>query len=165
MSAAQAHAAGLPERELDVYGLDPQVSDPLVLGWMTAVARHTGGEVVSADRRQVLVPDAGAAVDLTLWTGTVVPSGDLVAAVRPFLAGSRLGPVEQTAGGGYTVTSRFEFDGALTLTAEPRDAVPVCCRSNSSATCCVIVEPPSTTRRARRFFQAARTIATGSTPT
>ncbi len=125
LPAAQAHAAGLPEHDFDLYSLDPQVSDPLVLGWMTAAARHTGGAVISADRTQVLVPDAGAAVDLTLWTGTVVPSGDLVAAVRPLLAGSRLGPVEQRPGGAYSVTSRFEFDGALTLTAQPRDAVPV----------------------------------------
>ena len=120
-----SRAVGLPDRDLDLYGLDPQASDPLVLGWMTAVARHTGGAVISADRSQAIVPDAGAAVDLTLWTGTVVPSGDLVAAVRPFLAGSRPGPVEQQPGDAYSMTSRFEFDGALTLAAQPRDAVPV----------------------------------------
>ena len=125
LPADQARAVGLPDRDLDLYGLDPQASDPLVLGWMTAVARHTGGAVISADRSQAIVPDAGAAVDLTLWTGTVVPSGDLVAAVRPFLAGSRPGPVEQQPGDAYSMTSRFEFDGALTLAAQPRDAVPV----------------------------------------
>ena len=125
LPATAAHAYGLPEHDLDLYALDPQVSDPLVLGWMTAAARRTGGAVVSADRSQVIVPDAGAAVDLTLWTAAVVPAGDLVAAVRPFLAGSRLGPVQQLPGGAYAVTSRFEFDGALTLTAQPRDTVPV----------------------------------------
>lgn len=125
LPAAQAHAAGMPDRDLDLYALDPGVSDPLVLGWMTASARHVGGAVVSADRAQVIVPDAGAAVDLTLWTAAVVPSGDLVTAVRPFLAGSRLGAVRQLPGGGYSMTSRFEFDGALTLAAQPRDAVPV----------------------------------------
>ncbi|HEY0117761.1 MAG TPA: hypothetical protein VGC04_03170, partial [Cellulomonas sp.] len=121
----QAHAQGLPDRDLDLYALDPQVSDPLVLGWMTAAARRTGGAVVSADRAQLIVPDAASAVDLTLWTGAVVPSGDLVSAVRPFLAGSRPGPVRELPGGAYTLTSRFEFDGALTVTAQPRDAVPV----------------------------------------
>lgn len=120
-----ARAQGLPAQDLDLYALDPQVSDPLVLGWMTAAARRRGGAVVSADRTQVIAPDPAASVDLTVWTGTVLPSGNLVAAVRPFLAGSRLGPVEQGAGGAYLVTSRFEFDGALTLTASPATAVPV----------------------------------------
>ncbi len=131
LAARQAGGAGLPDHDLDLYALDPQVSDPLVLGWMTAAARRTGGAVVSADRTQVIVPDAGSAVDLTLWTGTVVPPGDLVTAVRPFLAGSRPGPVQQLPGGGYALTSRFEFDGALTLTAQPRDAVPVAVAAQS----------------------------------
>lgn len=120
-----ARAQGLPPQDLDLYALDPQVSDPLVLGWMTAAARRRGGAVVSADRSQVIAPDPAAAVDLTVWTGAVLPSGDLVAAVRPLLAGSRLGRVEQAADGAYAVTSRFEFDGALTLTASPAAAVPV----------------------------------------
>ena len=131
LPADRAHAHGLPDHDLDLYALDPQVSDPLVLGWMTAAARRTGGAVVPADREQAIVPDAGAAVDLTLWTGTVLASGDLVTAVRPFLAGSRLGAVEQHPGGAYSVTSRFEFDGALTLTAKPRDAVPVAVASQT----------------------------------
>ena len=124
-SARQARGQGLPDRDLDLYALDRQASDPLVLGWMTAAARRSGGAVISADRRQVVVPDAGAPVDLTLWTGTVLAQADLVATVRPFLAGSRLGQVEPLPGGGYAVTSRFEFDGALTVTAAGRNAVPV----------------------------------------
>lgn len=124
-SARQALGQGLPDRDLDLYALDRQVSDPLVLGWMTAAARHSGGALISADRRQVIVPDAGARVDLTLWTGTVMDATDLVATVRPLLAGSRLGQVEPVPDGGYSVTSRFEFDGALTVTAQPRNAVPV----------------------------------------
>lgn len=131
LAARQASGQGLPDHDLDLYALDPQVSDPLVLGWMTAAARRTGGAVVSADRSQVIVPDAGSAVDLTLWTGAVVPPGDLVTAARPFLAGSRPGPVQQLSGGAYALTSRFEFDGALTLTAQPRDAVPVAVASLS----------------------------------
>ncbi len=124
-SVRQARAQGLPDRDLDLYALDRHVSDPLVLGWMTAAARRSGGAVISADRRQVIAPDAGAAVDLTLWTGTVLSSADLVATVRPLLAGSRLGKVEQQPDGSYSVTSRFEFDGALTVTAQRRNAVPV----------------------------------------
>ena len=124
-STRQARGQGLPDRDLDLYALDRQVSDPLVLGWMTAAARRSGGAVISADRRQVIVPDAGASVDLTLWTGTVMASADLVSTVRPLLAGSRLGRVEPLPDGGYAVTSRFEFDGALTVTAQGRNEVPV----------------------------------------
>ena len=123
--AIAARTQGLPDGDLDLYALDSGAADPLVLGWMPAAARRVGGAVVSADRTQVIVPDAGAAVDLTLWTGTRLASTDLVTAVRPFLAGSRLGPVEQRGDGAYSMTSRFEFDGALTLTVEPRSAVPV----------------------------------------
>lgn len=125
LGVREARAQGLPGRDLDLYALDPEVRDPLVLGWMTAAARRTGGAVVSADRTQVVVPDAGAAVDLTLWTGTVLSPSDLLTAVRPFLAGSRLGPVAQQESGAYSVTSTFEFDGALTLAVQRRDEVPV----------------------------------------
>lgn len=125
MPAAGARAQGLPDQDLDLYALDRAVTDPLVLGWMTAAARRAGGAVVSADRRQLLVPDPATAVDLTLWTGTVLGSDDLVAAVRPALAGSRLGHVEPHAEGGYALTSRFEYDGAVVVTVERRTAVPV----------------------------------------
>ncbi len=125
LPAADARLQGLPDQDLDLYALDPRVTDPLVLGWMTAAARRSGGAVVSADRRQVLLPDPGAAVDLTLWTGTVLESEDLVAAVRPALAGSRLGRVERGPDGGYAMTSRFEFDGGVVVTVARRTAVPV----------------------------------------
>jgi hypothetical protein len=123
--ADSARGLGLPDRDLDLFALDPRLADPLVLGWMTAAARRAGGGVLSADRRQAIVPDPASAVDLTLWSGTAVPSGELVAAVRSVLAGARMRPVEQLSGGGYAVTARFEYDGALALTVQPRDAVPV----------------------------------------
>jgi len=123
--AADARVQGLPDRDLDLYALDPQVTDPLVLGWMTAAARRSGGAVVSADRSQVIAPDAGASVDLTLWTGSVLAASDLVTAVRPFLAGSRMGVLEQRPDGAYSVTSAFQFDGAIRVSVERRNAVPV----------------------------------------
>ena len=46
LRAAEARLQGLPDRDLDLYALDPHVSDPLVLGWMTAAAgppRGAGG--------------------------------------------------------------------------------------------------------------------------
>lgn len=127
LRADDARDEGLPDRDLDLYGLAQSVADPLALGWLTAAARRVGGAVVSADRRQVIVPDPGAAVDLTLWTGLVVPADELVAGVRPYLAGARMAAATplDAGGGSFSVTARFEFDGALTLSARPRDAVPV----------------------------------------
>lgn len=131
------HVDGLAPQDLDLYALDHTVTDGLVLGWVTAAARRAGGAVVSADRKQVIAPDPAAAVDLTLWTGAVVSPADLVAAVRPFLAGARMGDVRSTpdapAGvpAAYSVTARFEFDGALTVSAQPRDAVPIAVAAQS----------------------------------
>ncbi len=124
----EARAEGLPERELDLYGLPASVTDPVALGWLTAAARRTGGAVVSADRSQVIVPDQGTAVDLTLWSGAKLTASELVATVRPFLAGARVDQAQALIGAGdgaFSVEARFEFDGALTFIAQPRDAVPV----------------------------------------
>jgi hypothetical protein len=128
LRADDARDGGLPDRDLDLYGLPPQVADPLALGWLTATARHAGGAVVSADRTLAVVPDPAAAVDLTLWSGAVVPAPDLVATVRPYLAGARMDQprvVADAGPGAFAVTGRFEFDGALTVAAQRRDAVPV----------------------------------------
>ncbi len=131
LPAARPGEDDLPERDLDLYGLTRGESDPLVLGWASAAARRAAGAVVSADRAQVLAPDAAAAADLTLWTGTVLTATDLVAVARPHLAGARTEQAMALPGGrsggppAYTVTARFQYDGALTLTAQPRDAVPV----------------------------------------
>lgn len=128
LHAQEARALGLPERELDLFGLPASVSDPVALGWLTAAARHTAGAVLSADRSQVIVPDPAAAVDLTLWTGTRLTASELVTVVRPFLAGARVEQAQTLAGAGdgaFSVAASFEFDGALTVFAQPRDAVPV----------------------------------------
>lgn len=128
---AHRAADGLPARDLDLYALAPGVSDPLILGWLGAAARRAGGAVISADRTQVLAPDPSTAVDLTLWTGTALTAPELVARVRPFLAGARVGEPSALPGGQpggpapYSVTARFEFDGAVDVSAQPRDAVPV----------------------------------------
>lgn len=120
-------ASGLPDRPLDLYALTRGAADPMVLGWLAAAARRAGGAVVSADRKQVIVPDAAASVDLTLWTGTAYAAPDLVAAARPYLAGARVGQPMAIPGvpAAYTVTAEFQYDGALTIAAQPRDAVPV----------------------------------------
>ncbi len=122
-----AGGAGLPDHPLDLYALAPGVSDPLVLGWMAAAARRAGGAVVPADRSRVIVPDSAASVDLTLWTPTAYAAPELVAAARPYLAGSRVGQPKAIPGipSAFTVAAQFEYDGALTLAAQPRDAVPV----------------------------------------
>jgi hypothetical protein len=166
LPAGEARTQGLADRDLDLYALDRGVTDPLVLGWMTAAARRSGGAVISADRRQVIVPDPAAAVDLTLWTATVLSSGDLVAAVRPFLAGSRLGQVAQQPDGGYAVRSRFEFDGSLAFTVERRTAVPVAVAGfpwgeHGPWTCAVTWVPPDpaelTAEQPSRMHVIART--------
>lgn len=128
LHAREARALGLPERELDLFGLPASVTDPVALGWLTAAARRTAGAVLSADRSQVIVPDPATAVDLTLWTGTRLTASELVTVVRPFLAGARVEQAQALAGAGdgaFSVAARFEFDGALTVFAQPRDAVPV----------------------------------------
>jgi len=122
---------GLLARDVDLYALHQHVDDVVVLGWMTAAARRTGGAVVPADRTSVIAPDPAAAVALTLWTSVAIGPDELLPLVRPALVGARLGP-PQPAGPapadspvGSTLTAAFEYDGTVLVTAGPRDEVPV----------------------------------------
>ena len=130
-------ADGLLARDVDLYALDQQVDDVVVLGWMTAAARRTGGAVVSADRTAVIAPDPAAAVALTLWSGVAMGPDELVPVVRPALVGARLGspqpagpvpadgPAPTDGPIGCTLAATFEYDGTVLVTAGRRDEVPV----------------------------------------
>ncbi len=135
LDGAAARALGLPARDLDLYGLPvatpdgAAVSPALVAGWATAAARRTGGGILPADRRQVVVPDPASALDLTLWSPVPLAAQDAVPLVRPALSGSRLGltgtPAQGGAPGGFSLTATYEYDGAVVVKLSRSDEVPV----------------------------------------
>ncbi|MFC8191771.1 hypothetical protein ACFUMH_08940 [Cellulomonas sp. NPDC057328] len=135
LDAASARALGLPAQDADLYGLPvttpagAAVSPALVAGWATAAARRTGGGILPADRRQVVVPDPASALDLTLWSAVPLAAQDAVPLVRPALSGSRLGPTETPAQGGgpggFSLTATYEYDGAVVVRLSRSDEVPV----------------------------------------
>ena len=134
---AEAQAAGLVVPEVDLYALvpaDPRASLDLVYGWMAAAARRAAGSIVPADRAQVVVPDPGAAVDLTLWSPMPLSAQDALPLVRPAMTGARVGPTdvprpqqsEGTSGPPtFSVTATFEYDGAITVRTGRSTEVPV----------------------------------------
>lgn len=133
--AAAARAAGLPARDLDLYGL-PVTTPPgaavgadLLAGWATAAARRTGGSILPADGRHAVVPDSASALDLTLWSAVPVAAQDAVPLVRPALSGSRLGPTETPQQGaaatGFSLTATYEYDGAVVVRLARSAEVPV----------------------------------------
>ncbi|MBO3086164.1 hypothetical protein [Cellulomonas fengjieae] len=121
---------GGPAGQVDLYALVPAESHApdLALAWMTAAARRAGGSVVTADRARVVVPDPGAAVDLTLWSAQPLSAQDALPLVRPAMSGARVGPTEvpQQAADGLTfsVTATFEYDGAITVRTGRSAEVP-----------------------------------------
>ncbi len=133
--AAAARAAGLPARDLELYGLPvatpagTAVGADVVAGWATAAARRTGGGILPADGRHAVVPDPASALDLTLWSPVPLAAQDAVPLVRPALSGSRLGPTEtpQPAGGsaGFSLTATYEYDGAVVVRLTRSHEVPV----------------------------------------
>ena len=93
MGRTEAQSAGLVGPEADLYALvpaDPRASLDLVFGWMAAAARRAAGSIVPADRAQVVVPDPGAAVDLTLWSPLPLSAQDALPLVRPAMVGARV---------------------------------------------------------------------------
>lgn len=134
---AGAQAAGLVVPEVDLYALvpaDPRASLELVYGWMAAAARRAAGSIVPADRAHVVVPDPGAAVDLTLWSPMPLSAQDALPLVRPAMTGARVGPTDvprpQQAEGTpgpptFSVTATFEYDGAITVRTGRSSEVPV----------------------------------------
>ncbi|MFS0705725.1 hypothetical protein AB6N23_14520 [Cellulomonas sp. 179-A 9B4 NHS] len=135
LDAASARALGLPAQDADLYGLPvttpagAAASPALVAGWATAAARRTGGGILPADRRQVVVPDPASALDLTLWSAVPLAAQDAVPLVRPALSGSRLVPTETPAqggaSGGFSLTATYEYDGAVVVRLSRSDEVPV----------------------------------------
>lgn len=131
-----AAEAGIGERARDLWALHVDAGpsaardEQLVVGWMLAAARRAGGAVVPADRSRLVVPDAGAAVDLTLWSAVPLGAAEAVPLVRPALAGARLQPVrehpaEPGAPRPFTLTGTYEYDGALVVRTERSAHVPV----------------------------------------
>ncbi|MFE5292530.1 hypothetical protein ACFQ8T_10160 [Isoptericola sp. NPDC056618] len=130
---AEAWALGRSDGALDVRGGRPTVHDdrdgivrafaaalPVgeelrVVGWAVAVARRTSG-LLLADGRQVLRPDPGAAVDLSVWPARPVPAGELLEVVRAVVATSTLEAVP--GGPGHRVLARTPYDGDLLVTQE-----------------------------------------------
>ncbi|WP_421735398.1 hypothetical protein [Cellulomonas sp.] len=134
---AEAQAAGLSPQDVDLYALvpaDPRASLDLVYGWMSAAARRAAGSIVPAERTQVVVPDPGSAIDLTLWSPVPLSAQDALPLVRPAMTGARVGPTDvphpQQAEGSsgpptFSVTATFEYDGAITVKTGRSSEVPV----------------------------------------
>ena len=125
---ADAWALGRADGALDARGGRPSVHDdrdgiarafatavPVgeelrLVGWAVAVARRTAG-LLLADGRQVLRPDPGASVDLSVWPARPVPAGELLEVVRAVVATATL---EAVPGGlGHRVLARTPYDGDL----------------------------------------------------
>ena len=102
---------------------------------MAAAARRAAGSIIPAERaRPVVVPDPGAAVDLTLWSPMPLSAQDALPLVRPAMTGARVGPTDvphpqQSAGTSgpptFSVTAHFEYDGAITVRTGRSTEVPV----------------------------------------
>jgi hypothetical protein len=123
-------AAGLLAGDVQLYALSGSTTDQLVVGWLTAAARRVGGQVVPADRSVVIAPDPATAVNLTVWSGLALSADEMVAPVRSGLAGARLGAAQQTGPAGEgpapsRLTAEFSYDGALVVTAGPRETMPI----------------------------------------
>ena len=82
----------------------------------------------------MVVPDPGAAVDLTLWSPMPLSAQDALPLVRPAMTGARVGPTDvphpqQSAGTAgpptFSVTATFEYDGAITVRTGRSTEVPV----------------------------------------
>lgn len=123
----EAHRAGLGARDVDLYALDATDASagPLVYGWMSAAARRAAGGIVPADRSRLVVPDPGAAVDLTLWSSLVLTAKDVLPLVRPAMSGARVGHLVEPGDGSLSITATFEYDGAVTLRVARSRQVPV----------------------------------------
>ena len=122
-----ARQAGLGARDVDLYALDSTdaSSVPLVYGWMSAAARRAAGGIVPADRSRLVVPDPGAAVDLTLWSPRTLAAGDALPLVRPAMSGARVGRPVEPGDGSFAITATFEYDGAITVRVARSRQIPV----------------------------------------
>ncbi|MFC0644217.1 hypothetical protein [Cellulomonas phragmiteti] len=133
LDAADARALGLPARDSDLYGLPAApvagatLTPELVTGWATAVARRTGGGILPAARDRVVVPDPGAAVDLTLWSAVPLSPDDALPLVRPALSGSRLAVPAPVSGRSqaFTLVATYEYDGEVEVRCARSREVPV----------------------------------------
>lgn len=134
LDAADARAWGLPARDTDLYGLPATpvpgatLTSELVTGWVTAVARRTGGGILPAARDRAIVPDPDAAIDLTLWSAVPLRPADALPLVRPALSGSRLSAPAHTPGGdpdGFVLSATYAYDGEIEVRCARSREVPV----------------------------------------
>ncbi|MFE5307773.1 hypothetical protein [Isoptericola sp. NPDC056605] len=143
---AEAWALGRADGALDVRGGRPAVHDdrdgiarafaaalPVgeelrLVGWAVAVARRTSG-LLLADGRQVLRPDPGASVDLSVRPARPVPAGELLEVVRAVVATATLAAVP--GGPGHRVLARTAYDGDLVVTQEAAGGLPRALESRS----------------------------------
>jgi hypothetical protein len=138
LGAATARELGLGQRDVEAYALVP--ADPstplqgaaldLVTGWLVAAARRTRGAILPADRSRVVLPDPGAAVDLTLWSAVPMSAHEVAPLIRPALHGARIGAGDvpsqsQAAEGTFAITAVFEYDGAVSVRAARSADVPM----------------------------------------
>ena len=119
--------AGLGARDVDLYALESTDASavPLVYGWMSAAARRASGGIVPADRSRLVVPDPGAAIDLTLWSPVTLTATDALPLVRPAMSGARVGHPVQPGDGSLSITTTFEYDGAITVRVARSRQIPV----------------------------------------
>jgi hypothetical protein len=111
---ARAFAAGLP-----------QGAELRAVQWAVAVARKTGGSVLT-DGRTLLTPDPGAAVDLVLYAAHGLQQEHLLRTVRGLVAAAELEPrtAEPGAPLRYGIVAGTPYDGALRVDVEHVDRVP-----------------------------------------
>jgi hypothetical protein len=125
VAAAAAHAGGLPPQAFDVYlvrgGLPPE---PVVMAWLAAAARRTGGAVVLPEGG-VLVPDPSSALTMTLWSPRAIDDEAALAVLRPALSGSRLTAVETVGSEAWAFTAVYEYDGLVRVSLARSTELPL----------------------------------------
>lgn len=112
---------------LDLFALDGEASSQ-VRAWFVAAARRAGGLVVPAQRAQVMAPEPGSVVALTLWSAVPLTLVDVLPLVRPAMVGARVTPSPGPDAPGpqtYAVTAAFDYDGDVTLRTSRSTEVPV----------------------------------------
>ena len=125
LTAAVARAGGLPPQAVDVYlvqGDGP--SDPVVMAWLAAAARRTGGAVVLPEGG-VMVPDPGSALTMTLWSSRPIDAEAGLAALRPVLSGSRLAVAPTAGSEAWACAAVYEYDGSVRVALARSTELPL----------------------------------------
>jgi len=120
-----AHSGGLPPQAFDVFlvrGDGP--ADPVVMAWLAAAARRTGGAVVLPEGG-VMVPDPSSALTMTVWSPRAVDADACLAVLRPALSGSRLTVAPTVGSEAWAFTARYEYDGSVRVSLARSTELPL----------------------------------------